>query len=345
VSPTTQELEPVTVSSAHLAVTVQRRGADVTSIALMPSGEELLWQSGVQSEHIRGSDDETGFFETYPGGIQDIFPNADAATQVLGARLPFHGEAHRQTWDVNIIPVGGRREIVAKTTLRRIPFELRKRVSLDENDSLARIELIVRNTTPKALPFHWGFHPTFSEAVTAPPAFVITDSDGFRSGPEPFSESQSYPPNGVVPSEASVHGNTTTLCAPSTMTADLVYADPLAGWCVITSETSNIAVGLTWPIDVLPALWLWQECSGTTGYPWWGREHIVGVEPHSSWPTRPLDTEVADGAASWMQAGETIAAMFTLRAEYCTPAQLENFVSRTTHDASSVASSRSMETT
>jgi hypothetical protein len=90
---------------------------------------------------------------------------------------------------------------------------------------------------------------------------------------------------------------------------------------------------MTWPIELLPALWLWQECAGTTGYPWWGREHIVAVEPHTSWPSRPLDVEIAEGAASWIEPGEGISATFSLRAERCAPGELDDFVSRTRADA------------
>jgi hypothetical protein len=40
----------------------------------------------------------------------------------------------------------------------------------------------------------------------------------------------------------------------------------------------------------MPAMWLWVETGGTTGWPWHGSTTVVGLEPATTTPARGLAT-------------------------------------------------------
>jgi hypothetical protein len=78
---------------------------------------------------------------------------------------------------------------------------------------------------------------------------------------------------------------------------DVVYLTGLTeGWYEV-ARPDGATVRVEWDVAVLPYLWLWHEFGETTGYPWWGRAYVVGVEPFSSYPTNGLAGAVANGTA------------------------------------------------
>jgi hypothetical protein len=54
----------------------------------------------------------------------------------------------------------------------------------------------------------------------------------------------------------------------------------------------------------MPFVWYWQEFGGTTGYPWYGRNYNVGLEPFSSAPSLGLAEAAANGSALTLEPGE-----------------------------------------
>ncbi|BDZ47476.1 hypothetical protein GCM10025866_33850 [Naasia aerilata] len=92
----------------------------------------------------------------------------------------------------------------------------------------------------------------------------------------------------------------------------MLYARTDAGWYVVHSSATGHAVGVTWPAKTFPCLWIWQECEDPAGYPWWGRHHIVGVEPHSATPAHGVAEDVRAGSALWLAPGVPLSAAFRL---------------------------------
>lgn len=107
------------------------RGADVVSLVDLATGEEALWTRAMPAAGTPAADDgPVGFYDSYRGGIQDLFPNAGPPTVIEGAALPFHGEARRTSWMVDT-----KDESVFETRLARFPFALRKHIQIDPSSA------------------------------------------------------------------------------------------------------------------------------------------------------------------------------------------------------------------
>jgi hypothetical protein len=78
------------------------------------------------------------------------------------------------------------------------------------------------------------------------------------------------------------------------------------GWYALTNPHRGLGIGLAWPREVFPCLWLWQELAGTPDYPWYGSVYVMGVEPHSSYPGHGLTTALARGTARRLDPGASL---------------------------------------
>jgi galactose mutarotase-like enzyme len=279
------------------------------------SGAELLWTDSTASTEgpLAGDSGSNGFYDRYPGGIQELFPNAGPECEVQGAPLVFHGESCRVAWSIRAVPAANGVALECRGALRRYPFTLLRVISLSPETPDVQIRSSVTNTSAAALPVHWGFHPAFSTELTDAPALLVGEFGSAVAEQEPFSASRRWQPSEAIPLDVRFGFDAIALTPGDAGCADLAYATANAGWCVLRSERSGLSVGLTWPVETFPRLWIWQECRDPAGYPWWGRHHIVGIEPHSSAPSRSLDAEIVAGEAIMIAAGETREALFGIR--------------------------------
>ncbi|BDZ47475.1 hypothetical protein [Naasia aerilata] len=166
--PSTDELREL--RSRELSVIVDpRRGADILSLVCLSSGEEMLWRDPAALEKADGiRDSPAAFYDTYRGGIQELFPNAGPPSEVLGAPLPFHGEVLQTSWNVDVQRSGeAESELLLSCSLRRVPVHVEKHVVV--SGSTLSVTTTVINSSTVPVPVHWGLHPAFSEAVTGAP--------------------------------------------------------------------------------------------------------------------------------------------------------------------------------
>ena len=176
-----------------LRVTVAgERGADITSIEYLPTRRQVLWNESRATSVPHGPSDDgaTGFYDGYTGGIQDLFPNAGPACTVMGAPLQFHGESHRRAWSISGSTASGWVELECRTTLRRYPFSLVKRVRLLGGEATIVIDLTITNESRQTLPVHWGFHPAFSDELTAAPASLFGEFGNITADDSQFGTRQ-----------------------------------------------------------------------------------------------------------------------------------------------------------
>jgi len=273
------------------------RGADILSFVWLATGEDVLWrnQRSAAAPPRRGDTDmeATSYFDNYPGGIQELFPNAGAPTTVHGAPLPFHGEALRRPWSTEVSEYDGGIELVCQTVLTRYPFRMTKSFRLDDDSSVLRFSSTIQNLSNLDLPVHWGLHPAFNTDGVAGGGTVYGPFARVTAHPEKFGEHQAHSPGSTVAAidvAAGVGG--IELSPGSGGTADLAYATVDEGWFAITSPSSELLATMTWPSALFPELWIWQECHAPGGYPWFGTEHIVAIEPHTTSPFEPLAEEI-----------------------------------------------------
>jgi hypothetical protein len=52
----------------------------------------------------------------------------------------------------------------------------------------------------------------------------------------------------------------------------------------LVNDELGLAVELTWPVELFPHVWLWQELHASPGFPWFRRAYAMAVEPHTTVP-------------------------------------------------------------
>jgi hypothetical protein len=178
----------------------------------------------------------SSYFDDYPGGMQEIFPNAGDPTTVHGAPLPFHGEALRRPWSTELESTPHGVTIRCETVLTRYPFRMTKVFRLDDDSSVLQFSSTVENLSTTELPAHWGLHPTFNTAGVASNGTVYGPFTRVIAHPEVFGERQSHQPAATIEVPTVAEGVGSFALSPGDgATADLLYARVTSGWFCLRS--------------------------------------------------------------------------------------------------------------
>lgn len=310
------DLAALRLENERIAVTITpARGADVLDLLDRDRDLQVLWHSPAWGRSpMRWPAAEVGdFFDHYPGGMQEMFPNGGPSCVYEGAELGFHGEACKVPWTHEIGEREGRIEIRCSTRLARLPFTLRKTFSLGRDDSAVRIDAEITNEGRRELRYMWGFHPAFGGPVLGERTVVHCPAARLRVHGERFGANQQLPPGGVHGWPVADGADRSILLADSDSGADLWYLDQLAdGWYVIENPENDVLVTMTWDVDRFPYVWLWQQCHDDDGAPWFGAQHMVAVEPWTSYSGSGLAAAIENGSAPSIAPGETHEASLTL---------------------------------
>lgn len=278
------------------------RGGDILSLVHQDSGLEVLWLSRkAQRERPSSgplSQDTASFYDEYPGGIQELFPNTAESTFVNGAQLPFHGEACRVPWSVIGKNSDSLSSVTLRTHLKRSPITMEKTLSIDQVDPILTIRSTAENLSGELIPFSWAFHPAFGEALLEGGCTVYLPSDRIDVHPERFSAKQTFQPGSSHELERVGPCGVFPLRTGTDFGADLLYARCTQGWLIARNESSGLTITFSWDVEMMPYIWIWREFHDPAGYPWWGLENIVGLEVHSSVPARELRSLIETGGAS-----------------------------------------------
>ncbi len=263
---------------------------------------DVLWQSPRGRDRNASpatlASDPGAFYDIYPGGLQELFPNTADSTRVLGAELPFHGEACRVPWEI-VSGGGGGSRVTLTCTLKRYPVRMLKTILMDEG--ALRIESEVLNVGNVSLPFSWAFHPTFGEPLLRTGSRIEVHADFVTLHPSPFSSKQRWDPGSTVALDQFGTSRSLPLLEPGFGGAELAYARVDSGLMVLSSRADGPRVSIRWDADLMPHVWIWQESNSTDGYPWFGREYVVGLEVHTHAPAMPLDFHVQAGTALYLE--------------------------------------------
>ncbi len=68
-------------------------------------------------------------------------------------------------------------------------------------------------------------------------------------------------------------------------------------------KKQGVGFGLRWDHETFPSLWFWQLYRGGTGYPWYGMNYTLALEPVSSYP-QTLTEAIKTGSQIVLAAGE-----------------------------------------
>jgi hypothetical protein len=163
----------------------------------------------------------------------------------------------------------------------------------------------------------WGHHPAFGEPFLSGDcridigAKTLLADDGYDPPFNPLALNREYQwPN------AERDGKMTDLSrVPPKSRPQALYGyfrNFESGWYGITNTKLGFGAGMTWPIDIFPCAWFWQELSASSGYPWYRASHTMAIEPFTSYPGHGLVTMMEKtGMQRVLQPGETIAAELT----------------------------------
>jgi galactose mutarotase-like enzyme len=295
---------------------VATKGADILEFRYKPRDLDVLWhapQSLFPNEYEPAAPrDQGAFLDYFPGGWQEVFPNAGPATVMEGAALGQHGEVALQPWDVavrqdteELVEV----EFTVETT--RTPFRLTRNMSLSSGSAVLRMKERVTNLGLQKLPFAWGHHPAFGAPFLGAGCIIemepclVSQTDYAKDLTRRFALQESAP-SPVIQAARGGSEPMNLVLGPQACTQDVLLCHQLsAGWCAVRNPAQGIAVRLEWDKQTFPYLWMWQVYGGAFGYPYYGRVYTLAIEPFNC-PIMPLAEAAAKGLVPEIGPGESV---------------------------------------
>jgi len=295
------------MENRHLRVVVlSGKGTDIFELRDKASGVDVLFKTpwGLRNPQTYVHDTPSAtapFMDFYPGGWQELFPNAGNNCIYKGAELGFHGEICKVPWEFTVLK-NSPAEVAVKCRVRtvRCPFLVEKTLTL-KPDAALEIEETVTNEGAEPMDFMWGHHPAFGAPFLDEHCRLFTPATGVETA-HALPAHQLLPPETsfqTFPKVRTVDGDEFDLSRMQLPTARFAHLSYLMGlkdgWYCLVNEKTRLGVALRWDLDVFRYLWLWQEFCGTLQYPWWGQGYVTGIEPHSSIPGLGLDKAIERG--------------------------------------------------
>jgi hypothetical protein len=166
----------------------------------------------------------------------------------------------------------------------------------------------------------WGLHPAYSEPFLGSRTRLHIRAGDVQAHPEQFGRQQHVRPGFRAQWPTGPDGGRLDYLFPGNgATADLVYLKCEEGWYVLHNEATGVAATVTWDCELFPFVWFWQECQDAAGYPWFGRYHIVGVEPFTSYPSSGLVEALKHGNALRVAPSNSVSTVMRIGATaFCT---------------------------
>lgn len=302
-----QDPRTLRLRTGALEVDVQPScGAQITRLARVGHPNVLAWYDwSTPLPADRGpcyGDDRLDWLSAYRGGWQEMFPNAGAACTLDGVPLPFHGEASSARWEVLSSAPG---EAVLRCPAR-LPLVLERRVALDPERPVVRIEETVTNVSGAAVPYLWGHHPAFE--LPARSRIDLDPDVGYQFAPGPTGAAGAAGswPEGPDPSGEGVDLS----LVPAEQTERVVYLTGVPGWYGLRPPTGT-GIACAWDREAFPFLWLWQHLAGD-GFPTYGRGWITALELVNVGHGDGLARAVAQGNAAMLAPGARAHAWITM---------------------------------
>lgn len=280
--PVTDEVAAIRLSSDELLVDVlPANGGDVFSVVHRRTGVDLLWKApwgtNLRPEEAPTSRDR--WLTRTWGGWQVLLPNTGDEALEHGRTWGFHGEAGLRSWGVASLGVD---DLELTVDLETAPLALRRRYRVQGPD--LSVETTVRNESAEPLEFLWGEHPTYGEDFAAGATLEI-DAKSIQieiaGNVEVKAGDRLEWPRQESPALSSLeripHGS------PSRFL--FAFLDGLrAGTYRLRNDRLGLAARLSWPIEVFPCVWLWEEIRYSQDPPWSGQAYAVGIEPQTAYP-------------------------------------------------------------
>jgi galactose mutarotase-like enzyme len=272
--------ETAVLENSYLRVTVMPAlGGKLSSIQLLPNGEELLQQPlqpyATRTPFMRFDDsDASGWDECLPSVAACDVPTSSGV-----ASVPDHGDFWQVAWQVES---QSQEKLTLSADGFSLPLRFTKTLALENNR--LRVAYSVENIGPHAVEYVWSAHPLFSvepgDRIILPASVkevVVEGSGGGRLGihgsKHPWPQTKLA--NGQV-CDLSVTG------AISDSIGDKLFTPaPPEGWCALDRVRLKHRVELHFDARESPYLGLWI-CYGGWPENKPNRQQCVALEPCSA---------------------------------------------------------------
>lgn len=301
------------------------KGSDIFELIYKPKDIDFLWRSpsGIRRPNSTpyATTPSEHFMDSYFGGWQELFPSASGPANYLGSSTGFHGEVTYLPWEFSILKDTAEEiEVLLTTRTVRTPFEIRKKIKLKTNLKNIFFEESIRNHGNVDLFYMWGHHPAFGAPflsedciLSLPECEIITqkkqeNNNRFRANDTfiwPHGKNRIGDPIDMQEIVSINEG-----------TSDMLFASKLKeGWFGLTNKKLGIGIGMGWPIEMFPFIWIWQEFGGHKSYPWYGNAYTLALEPFTSIPDlgiNGLQEAISNNSASFIKKKQEVKKEFNV---------------------------------
>ena len=273
------------------------KGTDIIEFLYKPLDLDVLWHSfnGIRSPRnfVTGRmAPGTSFLDFYEGGWQELFPSINEECIYQGAPLGVHGEVCLLPWEFHI-----ERDEPEKIEVRfhvrtpRSPYLLEKTLVLESGKPALLIEERVTNRGAEDLQFMWGHHPAFG-----PPFLDRSCRIELPSGTRARTTTSDLGRFAVLPQDTEFQWP--NIQCPDGKVCDVSRVPPRdsriyqmfylrdlpEGRYGLLNSGLGVRFELHWDKNIFPILWVWAPYGGAMGYPWYGRNYNLALEPWSAVP-------------------------------------------------------------
>lgn len=278
-------------------------GADIVGLIDRRTAINLLWRTPWgwrdPGQLPPMADSQADWLARYPGGWQQLLPNAGPARQQDGLMLGYHGEAAIVPWTVQELTTAS---AVLTVDLMTAPLRMRREVTL--SGSTVTLRDTVTNLSPDPVQVRWVQHPGFGEPFIDQAARIDAGARTLLTDPEI--------PGTNLPSDAALtfpvaigldQREVDLRVVPGPHRPHAVFGaltDFEATWFTITSPNTGLGLKLEWDQGLFPHAWFWQECHSTRGFPWYRRAYVVAIEPANTLPGDGQTGRYLRGDAPWL---------------------------------------------
>jgi galactose mutarotase-like enzyme len=178
--------------------------------------------------------------------------------------------------------------------LFRSPFSLVRIMSLEYDKAILVLNESVRNEANESMEFIWGHHPAFGAPFISGDCIIDTGARVIQA------DDRYNPPGNFLPLGGEwqwpyiqdTFGKSRNISKiPSAHSGESCLAylkDFQEGWYSITNQKLGLGVGFSWPKEIFPYAFLWEDAHDSKGFPFYGRAYTVAIEPFSSIPGQGL---------------------------------------------------------
>ena len=256
-----KNVDALLMESDSLTITIiPEGGAKIQSIYHKGTQKELLYQSGREEfrKAAYGAKFESGDFS----GFDEVFPTVDEcfypAWPWAGTLVPDHGEVWALPWDYKVVE----NSITLSIHGVRFPYRIEKKVEfLREN--CFRLSYQAFNFSNFDFDFIWCPHPFFvcdenTRVVLPPSVKKVVSTCPLENKLGDYGSIHPWPVTETPTGEK--YDISDVLHPQYAGKCEKFYAlnQPLEGWCALHDTISGETIGLSYPVDKLPYLGVWE---------------------------------------------------------------------------------------